>query len=69
MVCIPSSFFIGDNGIPLEVIAGGVSAEELTKRINKVKQAGLFVLNMEAFIQFSQADYISFAFELALFIF
>ncbi|XP_062861695.1 UBX domain-containing protein 4 [Trichomycterus rosablanca] len=38
VVCIPSSFFIGENGIPLEVIAGGVSAEELTKRISKVKQ-------------------------------
>ncbi|KAK3543954.1 hypothetical protein QTP70_031864 [Hemibagrus guttatus] len=38
VVCIPSSFFIGDNGIPLEIIAGGVSAEELTNRINKVKQ-------------------------------
>ncbi|KAI4887752.1 hypothetical protein NFI96_023694 [Prochilodus magdalenae] len=38
VVCIPSSFFIGENGIPLEVIAGGVSAEELTNRINKVKQ-------------------------------
>ncbi|KAG7331472.1 hypothetical protein KOW79_005441 [Hemibagrus wyckioides] len=39
VVCIPSSFFIGDNGIPLEIIAGGVSAEELTNRINKVKQS------------------------------
>ncbi|KAJ8349809.1 hypothetical protein SKAU_G00249390 [Synaphobranchus kaupii] len=38
VVCIPSSFFIGENGIPLEVIAGSVSAEELIKRINKVKQ-------------------------------
>ncbi|XP_036396664.1 UBX domain-containing protein 4-like isoform X2 [Megalops cyprinoides] len=38
VVCIPSSFFIGENGIPLEVIAGSVSAEELVKRINKVKQ-------------------------------
>ncbi|MCJ8732228.1 hypothetical protein PDJAM_G00208890 [Pangasius djambal] len=38
VVCIPSSFFIGDNGIPLEIIAGGVSAEELTNRISKVKQ-------------------------------
>uniref|UniRef100_A0A4W4HDY3 UBX domain-containing protein 4 n=1 Tax=Electrophorus electricus TaxID=8005 RepID=A0A4W4HDY3_ELEEL len=38
VVCIPSSFFIGENGIPLEVIAGGISAEELAKRINKVKQ-------------------------------
>ncbi|KPP65469.1 UBX domain-containing protein 4-like [Scleropages formosus] len=32
------SFFIGENGIPLEVIAGSVSAEELVKRIAKVKQ-------------------------------
>uniref|UniRef100_K7FXY7 UBX domain-containing protein 4 n=1 Tax=Pelodiscus sinensis TaxID=13735 RepID=K7FXY7_PELSI len=38
VVCIPSSFFIGDNGIPLEVIAGSVSAEELIARIHKVKQ-------------------------------
>ncbi|XP_056266819.1 UBX domain-containing protein 4 isoform X2 [Pseudoliparis swirei] len=38
VVCVPSSFFIGENGIPLEVIAGSVSAEELMKRINKVKQ-------------------------------
>ncbi|XP_068429006.1 UBX domain-containing protein 4 [Clinocottus analis] len=38
VVCIPSSFFIGENGIPLEVIAGTVSAEELMKRINRVKQ-------------------------------
>ncbi|KAM9448451.1 UBX domain-containing protein 4-like isoform 1-T1 [Salvelinus alpinus] len=38
VVCIPSSFFIGENGIPLEVVAGSVSAEELMKRINKVKQ-------------------------------
>ncbi|XP_029461250.1 UBX domain-containing protein 4 [Rhinatrema bivittatum] len=38
VVCIPSSFFIGDSGIPLEVIAGSVSAEELTARIHKVTQ-------------------------------
>uniref|UniRef100_A0A8C8FIH3 UBX domain-containing protein 4 n=1 Tax=Oncorhynchus tshawytscha TaxID=74940 RepID=A0A8C8FIH3_ONCTS len=38
VVCIPSSFFIGENGIPLEVVAGSVSAEELMKRIDKVKQ-------------------------------
>ncbi|XP_019731233.1 UBX domain-containing protein 4 isoform X2 [Hippocampus comes] len=38
VVCIPSSFFIGENGIPLEVIAGSVSAEELLIRINKVQQ-------------------------------
>uniref|UniRef100_A0A3Q1EJN5 UBX domain-containing protein 4 n=1 Tax=Acanthochromis polyacanthus TaxID=80966 RepID=A0A3Q1EJN5_9TELE len=38
VVCIPASFFIGENGIPLEVIAGSVPAEELMKRINRVKQ-------------------------------
>ncbi|KAM6934612.1 UBX domain-containing protein 4 [Xenentodon cancila] len=38
VVCIPSSFFIGDNGIPLEVIAGSVSPEELMRRIDKVRQ-------------------------------
>ncbi|KAJ8282617.1 hypothetical protein COCON_G00051360 [Conger conger] len=38
VVCIPTSFFIGENGIPLEVIAGSMSAEELVKRITKVKQ-------------------------------
>ncbi|XP_056145669.1 UBX domain-containing protein 4-like isoform X1 [Lampris incognitus] len=38
VVCIPSSFFIGGDGTPLEVIAGSMSAEELTKRISKVKQ-------------------------------
>ncbi|NWH63454.1 UBXN4 protein, partial [Geococcyx californianus] len=38
VVCVPSSFFIGDNGIPLEVIAGSVSVEELVNRIHKVRQ-------------------------------
>ncbi|XP_069838747.1 UBX domain-containing protein 4 isoform X3 [Dendropsophus ebraccatus] len=38
VVCIPSSFFIGENGIPLEVIAGSISAEELIAKITKVKQ-------------------------------
>ncbi|XP_077071965.1 UBX domain-containing protein 4 isoform X2 [Siphateles boraxobius] len=38
VVCIPSSFFIGENGIPLEVIAGSVTADELKRRIIKVTQ-------------------------------
>ncbi|NWT44891.1 UBXN4 protein, partial [Chroicocephalus maculipennis] len=41
VVCVPSSFFIGDNGIPLEVIAGSISVEELVTRIHKVKQVML----------------------------
>lgn len=45
MVCIPSSFFIGENGIPLEVIAGSVSAEELIKRINRVDQVLMQCVN------------------------
>ncbi|PWA20555.1 hypothetical protein CCH79_00019969 [Gambusia affinis] len=44
VVCIPSSFFIGVTGIPLEVIAGSVSPDELMKRINKVKKVVLEVL-------------------------
>lgn len=38
VVCIPSSFFIGENGIPLEVVAGSVTADELKRRIIKVTQ-------------------------------
>ncbi|KAM4561305.1 UBX domain-containing protein 4 isoform 3-T3 [Fundulus diaphanus] len=38
VVCIPSSFFIGVSGIPLEVIAGSVPPDVLMKRINKVKK-------------------------------
>ncbi|XP_051566627.1 UBX domain-containing protein 4 isoform X2 [Myxocyprinus asiaticus] len=38
VLCIPSCFFIGENGIPLEVIAGSVTAEELARRFNRVKQ-------------------------------
>lgn len=38
VVCVPSSFFIGDSGIPLEVIAGSITAEELVNRIHKVRQ-------------------------------
>lgn len=37
-VCIPSISFLGDSGIPLEVIAGSVSADELVTRIHKVRQ-------------------------------
>ncbi|XP_043088016.1 LOW QUALITY PROTEIN: UBX domain-containing protein 4-like [Puntigrus tetrazona] len=35
VVCIPSSFFIGENGIPLEVIAGSVTEEAQKRRISK----------------------------------
>lgn len=38
VVCVPSSFFIGDSGIPLEVIASSVSAEDLVQKISSVKQ-------------------------------
>ncbi|XP_067266609.1 UBX domain-containing protein 4 [Chanodichthys erythropterus] len=38
VVCIPSCFFIGENGIPLEVIAGSVTADELKRRIDKVTE-------------------------------
>ncbi|XP_053326806.1 UBX domain-containing protein 4 [Spea bombifrons] len=38
VVCVPSSFFIGESGIPLEVIAGSLPPEELKARISKVKE-------------------------------
>lgn len=39
VVVVPSSFFIGCNGIPLEVIAGSVGPQELLERIESVVQA------------------------------
>ncbi|XP_035994650.1 UBX domain-containing protein 4 isoform X2 [Fundulus heteroclitus] len=41
VVCIPSSFFIGVSGIPLEVIAGSVTPDVLMKRINKMHSQGI----------------------------
>ncbi|TRZ02358.1 hypothetical protein DNTS_019008 [Danionella cerebrum] len=38
VVCVPSSFFIGENGVPLEVIAGSVNEEELKNRISRVTE-------------------------------
>ena len=35
---VPSSFFIGDSGIPLEVIAGSVSADELVTSLDDIPQ-------------------------------
>uniref|UniRef100_A0A8C2UFX2 UBX domain-containing protein 4 n=1 Tax=Coturnix japonica TaxID=93934 RepID=A0A8C2UFX2_COTJA len=74
VVCVPSSFFIGDNGIPLEVIAGSVSVEELVTRIHKVKQvmlvtSGSFRLRWVCCMlkagpwMFYNVDFFSFAFK------
>ncbi|XP_016337479.1 UBX domain-containing protein 4-like [Sinocyclocheilus anshuiensis] len=38
VVCVPSSFFIGESGVPLEVIAGSVTEDELQHRISRVTQ-------------------------------
>ncbi|KAM9244391.1 LOW QUALITY PROTEIN: UBX domain-containing protein 4-like [Dugong dugon] len=38
VICVSSSFFTGDSGIPLEVIAGSASADELVTRIHEVQQ-------------------------------
>lgn len=41
LVPVPSLFFIGENGIPLEIVAGNVTATELTSKIESVlKKAG-----------------------------
>ena len=36
LVPVPSLFFIGSNGVPLEVIAGEVNEGELVRRIDSV---------------------------------
>uniref|UniRef100_A0A8C4SJ74 UBX domain-containing protein 4 n=1 Tax=Erpetoichthys calabaricus TaxID=27687 RepID=A0A8C4SJ74_ERPCA len=53
VVCIPSSFFIGGNGIPLEVIAGSVPVEELIKRIEKVKQVSKKLMSTQECANFT----------------
>uniref|UniRef100_A0A9J8C6P3 UBX domain-containing protein 4 n=1 Tax=Cyprinus carpio carpio TaxID=630221 RepID=A0A9J8C6P3_CYPCA len=45
VVCIPSSFFIGENGVPLEVIAGSVTEDELQRRILRVTQVNTNTLH------------------------
>lgn len=41
MVPVPSLFFIGENGTPLEIIAGATNADDLISKINNVlTQAG-----------------------------
>lgn len=41
LVPVPSLFFIGENGVPLEIIAGTVAADDLVSKINNVlTQAG-----------------------------
>ncbi|XP_032682425.1 UBX domain-containing protein 4 [Odontomachus brunneus] len=41
LVPVPSLFFIGENGTPLEIIAGAVTADDLVSKINNVlTQAG-----------------------------
>ncbi|XP_078580165.1 UBX domain-containing protein 4-like isoform X2 [Branchiostoma floridae x Branchiostoma japonicum] len=38
VVCIPSTFFIGDNGVPLEVVGGSLPVNQFLERIQKVVQ-------------------------------
>ncbi|XP_078661061.1 UBX domain-containing protein 4-like isoform X1 [Branchiostoma floridae x Branchiostoma belcheri] len=38
VVCIPSTFFIGDNGVPLEVVGGSLPVNQFLERIQKVNQ-------------------------------
>ncbi|XP_066299925.1 UBX domain-containing protein 4-like [Branchiostoma lanceolatum] len=38
VVCIPSTFFIGDNGVPLEVVGGSLPVNLFLERIQKVNQ-------------------------------
>jgi hypothetical protein len=34
VLCYPTTYLIGDNGIPIEIIAGAVSLDELLAKIN-----------------------------------
>jgi hypothetical protein len=40
---VPSVFFIGSNGIPIEIVAGSKSPEELIATFNKVTEVCSFV--------------------------
>lgn len=40
MVPVPSMFFIGGNGVPLEVVAGEVTVPELLQKITSVLEKG-----------------------------
>ncbi|KAK2171254.1 hypothetical protein NP493_1086g00023 [Ridgeia piscesae] len=47
IVCIPSTFFIGDGGVPLEVTAGHLEADALVDKIETVIQTHLNRLELE----------------------
>lgn len=34
VVCVPSVFFIGQNGMPLELVGGAVSVDEFVRKTN-----------------------------------
>lgn len=50
VVVVPSSFFIGCNGIPLEVIAGSVEPPELLHRIDKLFQVRAHDINVDRWL-------------------
>ncbi|XP_015755961.1 PREDICTED: UBX domain-containing protein 4-like [Acropora digitifera] len=39
VVCIPVTYFIGENGLPLEVVGGSLSVEEFLSKANKAIEA------------------------------
>ena len=41
VMCVPSTFFIGDGGVPLEVTAGHLDADALVDKIEAVIQVCL----------------------------
>jgi hypothetical protein len=49
LVPVPSLFFIGGNGVPLEVVAGEVTVNELLQKITSVlEKSGRVVSPTEA---------------------
>jgi len=56
VVLIPSTYFIGHNGMPLEIIGGDVSPGEFLKKIETVLQHGSVEVDITAKTQSSDTD-------------
>ena len=41
IVCIPVTYFIGENGLPLEVVGGSLPVDEFVSKANKALEVQL----------------------------
>ncbi len=51
IVCVPCTFFIGENGIPLEVVGGHVEPKQLIDKIDVVLQVGAILVLFDIFFK------------------